>query len=185
MGIKENFNDLLIRTPADLIENAKRIESLIRCSKEYKAYLAYLHEQYEMNSCEHFREKNFDRVTLEFHHHILTLYDLVMIVGGKYLVEHLDDEVYVFDIAREVIRVHLKDQVAGIMLSKTIHELYHSGQYEIAKDASGLNLGNYREFLKEYREYMTPAEIERYQLHGACIDGESNEQRKNSRSAKD
>lgn len=165
--MKEIFLDLLLTSPDDLIENMKRIESLIRSSKEYKTYLAYLHEVHEMKSCCYFPDKNFDEVTLEYHHFPFTLYDLVIIIGSKYIADHPDEEIFTFDIAREVIKVHLSNQVSGIMLSKTIHELYHSGQYEIPTDSKSLNLGEYRTFFNIYKDYLDEKDKEIFEKYGA------------------
>ena len=173
--MKENFIDLLLNSPDDLIENMKRIESLIRCSKEYKAYLAYLHEVHEMNSCSYFTDKDFQEVTLEYHHFPFTLYDLVIIVGSKYLVDHVGEDIFAFDIAREVIKVHLEDQVAGIMLSKTVHELYHSGQYEIPTDSESLNLGDYKTFFNTYKDFLTEKDKEKFVKYGAKFDSDMEE----------
>ena len=42
-----------------------------------------------------------------------------------------------------------------------LHELYHTGQYELAKDSKELHLGRYESFIKEYEGYLDAKEAEK------------------------
>lgn len=160
--VREDYYDRSIITSLDdLINSAKRIESLFRNSREYRNYICSVREGLGKKNCAYFTDKDFNEATLELHH-IYSLYDITMLVGTKLLTELDRDEfLTVYDVVNGLIQFHMKDYALIIMLSKTVHELYHSGQYELPKDSNELHLGNYTGFIKEYREYMDKEEVEK------------------------
>lgn len=157
--VREDYYDRSIITSMDdLINSTKRIESLFRNSREYRNYICSVREGLEKKNCAYFTDKDFSEATLELHH-IYSLYDITMLVGTKLLTE-LDKDQFltVYDIVNELIDFHMKDQPIVIMLSRTVHELYHSKQYELPRDSKELHLGKYESFIKEYREYLDSEE---------------------------
>lgn len=175
--MEEYFTDLFIKSEDDLMRYITKIQSMIRKSFEYKHYIGYLHEIHDMRTCSELSNYNYENsnVTLEFHHHPITLFEIVQIIGKKYLDDNKEKNILSFDIANEVIRSHLNDEIPGIMLSKTFHQLYHSGQY-IIKNSDELNSGKSNIFLKKYKKYMTEKQIKKYNEY---IDKEDiNEEKK-------
>ena len=158
--VREDYYDRSIITSLDdLINSAKRIESLFRNSREYRNYICSVREGLDKKNCAYFTDKDFSEATLELHH-VYSLYDITMLVGLKQLSELENDQfLTVYDIVNELIQFHMKDFPIVIMLSKTIHELYHSGQYELPKESQQLHLGNYKGFIREYKAYLDAEEI--------------------------
>lgn len=157
---KEYYDKNIITDIDDLIENIPRIEKLFRNSKEYKNYIASIREGLQLQHCSYFSDKDFTDVSLELHHEFPRLYDIVLIVGSKMILDLKEDEfLTVFDIVRSVLEFHMKDYPTVIMLSKTIHELYHSDQYSIPRDTDSIHLGNYKSFIEEYKEYLNDSDI--------------------------
>ena len=153
------YDRSIITSMDDLINSVKRIESLFRQSREYRNYIASVREGLQKKNCAYFTDKDFSEVTLELHH-VYSLYDIVILVGTKLLTELENDQfLTVYDIVNELIKFHMKDFPIVIMLSKTMHELYHSKQYELPKDSKELHLGRYENFISEYREYLDAKEI--------------------------
>jgi len=81
------FEDLKITDVETLEHNIKKIENMIRTSKEYRSFLHYCKENQGLRfsqSCD-----NIDLVTneisIEMHHHIINLYRIVAIVGTEML----------------------------------------------------------------------------------------------------
>ena len=142
-----------LRTEKDRNKFIKRIESLIRSSKEYKDYIRFLKEHMDLNSCVFFQavspEEN-KRFRVELHHEPFTLYDYVSVVLDKFIDEGLPLNDLL--IADEVMELHYNNQVGLVPLSKTIHRLVH----ESVKVMVPLNMvyGNYDEFLEKYKKYI-------------------------------
>ena len=158
--MEDYFKNYVIYTPDDLQKKMKKIESMIRGSLEYRGYISYIHEEQEIKTCAYFKNWNCDDITEEFHH-IITLYNITFAVGCK-LLERLEPDEYLttFDIAKEVILEHFNNNIPGIYLSKTIHEAYHAGLTQLPKNSNSLNLGNYKDFVKKYKAYLSKSDIE-------------------------
>lgn len=156
---KEYYETSLIKTHEELINNIPKIESLFRNSKLYKNYIASIREGLQIKNCAFFEDKDFEEVELQLHH-ILQLYNIVLLVGIKKVDELKENEfLTIFDILNGVIEFHLKDYPIVIMLSTTLHQLYHTGQYSLPKDSKQFHPGNYKGFIEEYEEYLDKEEI--------------------------
>lgn len=159
-----NFEDLKITDAPTLEENAKKIEKMIRTSKEYRSYLRYCKEDLQLRFSPTWRDIDFvdNHLSLEIHH-IIKLYDLVMMVGLEMLSKLSSDEYLLsFDIAKEVINLHLNDMIPVTSLSITEHELLHARLMELDINSSLIHLGDYRKFLQIYKSYLTESELEFY-----------------------
>ena len=154
----DEIKNIRIYTYDDLQKFIPRIERIIRSSPEYKQYLHYIYETLQIRNCDYFTEWNIEENITFNIHHLITLYNLVEIVGAKLLLDN--DYIYTFDVAKEVILLHFKDYVPVILLTQTIHEALHAGLYKIKKDSKSLNLGKYKEFVKEYKDVTTTKDIE-------------------------
>ena len=151
---KEYFDNNLIRNFDELLENTKRIESLFRNSREYKNYIAGIREGLQIKNCAFFSDRDFTEVDLELHHIFPKLYDIVLIVGGKMLLKLKDGEfLTVYNVVDEVIKFHMKDFPTVMMLSSTVHQLHHTGQYQLPKFTNSLHIGKYKEVFNEYSEF--------------------------------
>lgn len=154
---------LKISSPDDLTHNViKKIESMVRNSKEYRGFLAYVKECLSIRNCAFFEDIDFvdNELSLEFHH-LITLHDLVILVAAKMILALKDDEyLLTFDIAKKVIEEHLNDNVPGVMLSRTIHEMVHAGLKQIPKDSKEVHLGNYKTLITNYYELLSDKEIQ-------------------------
>lgn len=156
--MKKYFDDILDIRYLDIDSYLiKKIEKYIRSSIEYRKWCLYIRDEKNLNTCEYFKDvwDNIEdgELTTEVHHNIFTLYDIVETVAYKLQKEYTDNKKVLLpiDISREVINLHLDDKVSCIVLSKTIHEAYHSGLYKYKQKNC---TGNWESFAKEYIEYI-------------------------------
>lgn len=124
----------------------KATERLIRQSREYKTYIEELRTNvHQLNYDNILSNISTGDVDLEFHHYPFSLYDIVSIVMLKNLV---DEKPFTsFSIAKEVMELHYKHYIGIVPLTKTMHELAHSGSIFIALKQV---FGDFRTFMKEY-----------------------------------
>lgn len=129
----------------------KAAEKLIRTSFEYSKYLGYLKNDIGMLNCAMMSNVTSDdkAVTVEMHHYPFTLYDLCEAVTNRQLKQ--GEQVTTFSIADEVLELHYKHLVGLVPLSKTAHELAHSGEIFIN---IRLCFGKIVEFATQYHEYI-------------------------------
>lgn len=136
----------------------KRIERYIRSSMEYRDYVAFLRENIGMDACAFFSnisKSNGKHVRIEVHHEPLRLYDLVAIVLEKY--EQQAIPLNDLMISEEVMKIHYKNQVGLIPLSKTIHQVIHNSDKLVIP--AYMIYGDYNQFVKEYGDYMDEYQI--------------------------
>jgi hypothetical protein len=126
----------------------------------------YLKENLDFNSCAFFHNisnSGDSKARIEIHHEPFTLYDIVAIVLNKYMETGMPiNESY---IAEEVMELHYRNMVGLIPLSKTVHQLYHSSiKNDTGKLFIPINMvyGNFKEFVKEYAEYIEDPIYERF-----------------------
>lgn len=157
--MKDYLEYVQIKSIDDLISEIKKIENMIRNSYEYKSWVKSIHENLNIHNCDYFKSWSDDDIDTEVHH-IITLYDIVIIVGTK-MISELSGGQYLltFDIAKQVMLEHLSNRIPCILVSKTIHQAIHSGLYQPKSDSKSLNMGEYLEFVKEYKEFMTSSDI--------------------------
>lgn len=149
------FNDFM---------NSKRIkkfikscESKIRKSDEYKYYLAYLNNEQNLDRCSVLGNIQNGEATLEFHHYPFTLYDICEIVINKHIIKK--DKFTSFSIVDEVLQLHFKNVIGLVKLSKTIHELVHTGQLFIKLESI---FGDVNSFIDMYYDWIPIEIIEKY-----------------------
>lgn len=135
----------------------KATERLIRRSSEYDAYLSNLKFNYDLTSCAFFNNISDEDATIEMHHYPFTLYDIVTLVVQKFLKDK--KLISSFVIAKEVMKLHFTNKVGLVPLSKTVHELVHSGEIFINYNQV---FGDFSSFAEEYSEFMTPKMIDDY-----------------------
>ena len=142
-----------IEKEKDIKRFIDRTEKIIRGSKEYKDYVAFVKEYMDMDKCAFFtnvRNGEGGRVRIEIHHEPFTLYDIVESVFLKYRKEGIEiNDLYIAD---EVLKLHYDDKVGLIPLSRSIHQIVHFGNGQIIVPIQ-LVYGGYRDFVDEYAEY--------------------------------
>ena len=156
----------------------KRVEKIVRSSKEYRDYIQFLKEHVGLDKCVFFQnvtnggENKKSRISIEIHHQPCTLYEIVDTVLTKYQDEGLPINDLL--IADEVLELHYNNQVGLVPLSKTMHEMIHNSTKVIVP----LNMcyGQYSEFLEEYEPYISEEmyeKLERKMNETAALTPES------------
>lgn len=148
--------------PAGSLEDPKAraafvrsVEARVRQSKEYRDYAAFLSRELGMDRCTFMPDVSRSagkNVKIELHHSILTLFDVVVLVlnaacagrGAGHRVSELD-------LADEVVALHYENLVPLVPLSKTAHEMVHSGRLTVGLDQVFGDLG---ELARRYRAFM-------------------------------
>lgn len=104
------------------------IEQLVRTSTEYKKFVYFLRNNLDITKCTFHPEvdtKDLRKTKLEFHHYPIDLYTIVETIVDSY-----DEGEYVnpYEVADKVMLEHYRFNIGLVPLSKTVHELYHSGK---------------------------------------------------------
>lgn len=138
----------------ELSKFIKNVERLVRASPEYNNLITYMRQELNLNSCAYLNNINTEKVAVEFHHTIFSLYDIVAIIINMFETENRSFNSLV--IATEVINLHYSNLCGLIPLSKTIHQLVHSDEaFMIHKE---LVIGNVDVFVDKFRKYI-PEEL--------------------------
>lgn len=132
----------------------KNVEKLVRTSKEYKMYIELLRTNiFALNHDSIMTNITTADVDLEFHHNPFTLYDIIEVLMLYHIANN--EKFTSFSLAKEVMNLHYEHKVGLTPLTKTTHELAHSGNLFISAKQI---FGNYRAFMDEYKEGL-PAEL--------------------------
>lgn len=100
----------------------KNVEKTVRSSSEYKKWLNFLKSTLSIDlQCYH--SGNLPSMcSLEIHHHPYTLFQLVDIT-----MYNMQDEMYtIFDLAKNVMKLHFMNLVGFVPLCISSHENYHA-----------------------------------------------------------
>ena len=137
----------------------KACERSVRHCAEYTAFKAQLMDK-GLNRCQmlgHIESDGDDGVDIEMHHGpLLTLFDYCAIIIDALLAR--GEKVDSLLITRLVMDEHWADHVQVVMLSKTVHELINTGKIFLHFNQA---TGNVNEFLKKYRDGITPDRAEK------------------------
>lgn len=128
------------------------IERRVRQSFEYRKYVAYLRENFDMNKCsiyENVTNADSFNIKIHIHHEPITLFDIVVTVYNKRKFFH--EDLSIFMVAKEVMYVHYCLMVGLIPLAETVHELVHN-QYLFIPTTKVF--GYYKEFIKQYNDFL-------------------------------
>lgn len=127
------------------------VKNMIRKSKEYREYIAFLKKHMHMDKCVVFKNLNTEnkRYSIELHHTPFTLAEIINVVVSKR--QALGESLNPFLTAEEVMELHYDDKVGLINLSITAHELTESGRIFIPLQWI---YQRYDLFVNEYEEYM-------------------------------
>lgn len=128
------------------------IEKVVRKSFEYRKYVAYLRENFDMNKCsiyENVTNADSFNIKIHIHHEPITLFDIVVTVYNKRRFFH--EDLSIFMVAKEVMYVHYCLMVGLIPLAETVHELVHN-QYLFIPTTKVF--GHYKEFINQYNDFL-------------------------------
>jgi hypothetical protein len=115
----------------------KKVESMVRKSKEYKQYKDYLMNDIGLDHCMVFpnikanmgKDKK-QKVTIEMHHGpLLTLYDSCCIITDHMLENNID--VTSIRVYKKVLDEHFENNIQVMMMCDLAHKLYHAGRVYI------------------------------------------------------
>lgn len=131
----------------------KRLERLIRNSLEYRNYIRYIKEEYDLTKCALF--KNLDatklrKTKLNFHHYPFNLFEITDTVYkslSNFGMNIVDD----MDVVERVVELHYENKIGLVPLCVTGHELSHSGSIFIHLD---LVFGNVNSFIESYYDFI-------------------------------
>lgn len=98
--------------------------SAVRQSPEYREWVAYVKDVLGFKTCV-FTEETSDELTIEIHHHPLTLYEIVELE----IVRHINNnyEFCSMDIVKRVMELHYSNNVGYLPIVSSLHEKYHNG----------------------------------------------------------
>ena len=146
MQTKESLMD--IDNYSRFIHNAI---SLFRHTRVYKNYKAYLMEM-GLDHCQYLHNINSEMATIEMNHCIITLFDIAFIIC-----EHLINTYgycSTFHIVSILREEHTSNRIPLIMMSKTVHQLYHNDDLFFVHPKQ--IFGKWVDFLSKYRNGITP-----------------------------
>lgn len=96
-------------------------------------------------------DKDEAMATIEMHHHVITIFDIALIVTEHILNTY--GAITTFDLVEILKIVHTKHNVCTVMLCKTCHQLHHNDPDFYVPIEFGF--GNWAEFLATYRSGIT------------------------------
>ena len=148
--------DMCIEWPYDRHKLITRIEKMVRNSYEYKELMTFLKEEMNLDHCLIFSNVSIDIASIHMHHDPLRLYDVVDTILRKHEKLYGEENINVFDIANEVMRIHYEGRIPLCPITATVHELIHSeGLFIPIQIISQSGWGNWRLFLSLYKQYMS------------------------------
>lgn len=110
----------------NFVKFIKNVESQVRTSKDYKAYIYYLKNVLDppLNRCMVYSNIDDSMANIEMHHFLFTLFDYVEIIIGWYLKQgKLFSSSRIFSI---VMEEHRKHHIPVMMLSEAVHKAIHN-----------------------------------------------------------
>lgn len=144
-----------LSTLDEYVNFIKGVERIVRASKYYSRYVAYIKKDIGLNMCQvlsNVKEEDDQQRLLDMHHGpILTLFDYAAIITDSYLSR--GKKVNSFIIAKAVIEEHFENNVQVVMISETVHQAIHDygGPFINCKQA----FGDLNKFLSKYSDGIT------------------------------
>lgn len=146
MQTKESLSD--IDSYARFINNAI---AGFRHSRFYKAYKANL-MALGLDHCSYLHNVNSEMAELEMNHVILTIFDIALLISEHYLNTY--GYVSTFHIVGGLREEHKQNRVPIVMMSKTVHQLYHND--ELFYVHPNQIFGKWTELIRNYYNGITP-----------------------------
>ena len=148
--VNTNVYDLM--DEKDIKKYFADIERRVRQSFEYRKYITYLRENFDMTKCsiyENVSNAETFGIKIHIHHEPITLFDIVVTVYNKRKFFH--EDLSIFMVAKEVMYIHYCLMVGLIPLAETVHELVHN-QYLFIPTTKVF--GHYKEFIRQYNDFL-------------------------------
>jgi len=152
-----NKKDKYFMNPVDFIKFIKDVESLVRKSKEYSRYIAYLKNEVGLRSCALFHNIDDSVAPIEMHHGpIFTLYDISEIQIAHMFVH--GEAINSMSVANNVLKDHFDNIIQVTMLCEMAHKGVHSfaktkdSKFFLSADGS---FGDFRKFVEKYKDSLT------------------------------
>jgi hypothetical protein len=121
-------------------------ERQVRMSNEYKNYVELLHTNLNALNIDNILSNITSAdADIEFHHYPLTLFEIIDVIAiDKFLKK---EQFTSFSVAKEAMQLHYKNLIGLVPLTKTNHDLAHSGNLFLSKKQV---FGDYTSFVKKY-----------------------------------
>lgn len=139
---------------ADIDSYSRFINNAIaqfRHSRFYKAYKANL-MSLGLDHCAYLHNINSEMADLEMNHVILTIFDIALLISEHFLNTY--GYVSTFHIVGALREEHKQNRVPIIMMSKTVHQLYHND--ELFYVHPNQIFGKWTELIRKYQNGITP-----------------------------
>lgn len=104
----------------NFVKNCIRRFRQSRFYKRYKAYLMCM----GLDRCQILGNISSDMANIEMHHNFLTIFDISILISQHIL--NTVGKITSFDLISLLIQEHQNNNIPIVMLSETMHELYHS-----------------------------------------------------------
>lgn len=122
-----------------------------RHSRFYKAYKASL-MSLGLDHCAYLHNINSEMAELEMNHVILTIFDIALMICEHYINTY--GQVSTFHIVGALREEHSKNRIPIVMMSKTVHQLYHAD--DLFYVHPNQIFGKWTELISIYRNGITP-----------------------------
>ena len=137
----------------------KEIEKLVRTSRDYSTFIAYLKNILGLNFCQVSSKITDADATIEMHHGpIFTLYDICSVVLNYYL--KTGKKISTFKIANTVLDEHFEMRVQVVMMSVTSHEAIKNRDIFLNIHQG---VGNINAFINRYADCLD--DIQKYKIY--------------------
>jgi len=120
------------------------VKKSIRGSLEYKEWKKLLIQEMQLTKCL-FTGEDVSEVSIEFHHHPISLENIVYAVVDKYIRNEIEFNTCI--IMDEVLKKHYEMKIGIVPMVKTLHEKFHNGYLNIP---ISFVIGDYKKFIEEY-----------------------------------
>lgn len=126
-----------------------KVKSMIRSSIEYQYWRDYIKEVNDQNRCI-LTDESGQAVTIELHHHPLSLENIIKLVLYKNYQE--DISFNSFEVQNEIIMYHYQNIIGYVPLVSTLHEKFHNGFLDLP-----INFvqGYWEVFWNKFKHYAT------------------------------
>ena len=148
---------------SEYVKFVKSVENLVRRSKEYKAYIAYLKQDVGLTRCMVYGLIDDEKAPIEMHHGpIFNLFDYVEIT----LVSFFKKEgslVSSFRIADQVLKDHFDNLVQVVMLSEMVHTAAHPKKKDLKPEFIDIDSawGDVVKYIQKYSSCINYSHIHR------------------------
>lgn len=143
----------------EYVKFAKNVEHLVRMSREYKAYIAYLKGTVGLRRCMVFGSIDDEKAPVEMHHGpIFTLFDYVELeIISEFRTKN--HPVSSFRIADRILQNHFDNVIQVVMLSEAVHLAVHPDPKKKDVKAEFIDIdsawGDIIEYINRYGQFFS------------------------------